>query len=71
MTDIIMACLQKNIINNFIKGERMNLLIIRHGQSEADILEVMEGRADFNLTELGRNVTHSFPNFYLNLYIKL
>jgi 2,3-bisphosphoglycerate-dependent phosphoglycerate mutase len=32
----------------------MNLLIIRHGQSEADILEVMEGRADFNLTDLGR-----------------
>lgn len=32
----------------------MNLLVIRHGQSEADILEVMEGRADFNLTDLGR-----------------
>ena len=32
----------------------MNLLVIRHGQSEADILEVMEGRADFSLTELGR-----------------
>ena len=31
----------------------MTLLIIRHGQSEADILEVMEGRADFNLTDLG------------------
>jgi len=31
----------------------MNLLIIRHGQSEADILKVMEGRADFNLTDLG------------------
>ena len=32
----------------------MNLLIIRHGQSEADILKVIEGRADFSLTELGR-----------------
>jgi len=31
----------------------MNLLIIRHGQSEADILNVFEGRADFPLTELG------------------
>jgi len=31
----------------------MNLLVIRHGQSEADILEVMEGRADFSLTDLG------------------
>lgn len=31
----------------------MNILIIRHGQSEADILNVHEGRADFALTELG------------------
>ena len=31
----------------------MNLLVIRHGQSEADILNVHEGRADFALTELG------------------
>ena len=32
----------------------MRLLVIRHGQSEADILNVHEGRADFELTELGR-----------------
>lgn len=31
----------------------MKLLVIRHGQSEADILNVHEGRADFELTELG------------------
>lgn len=31
----------------------MRLLIIRHGESEADILDVHEGRADFNLTEKG------------------
>ena len=31
----------------------MELLVIRHGQSEADILNVIEGRADFSLTELG------------------
>lgn len=31
----------------------MNLLVIRHGESEADILNVIEGRADFELTELG------------------
>ena len=31
----------------------MDLLVIRHGQSEADILKVFEGRADFNLTEPG------------------
>ncbi len=33
----------------------MELLVIRHGQSEADILEVHEGRADYHLTELGEN----------------
>ncbi|GGI16073.1 histidine phosphatase family protein [Gottfriedia solisilvae] len=31
----------------------MEILLIRHGQSEADILNVHEGRADFSLTELG------------------
>lgn len=31
----------------------MKLLIIRHGQSEADLLDVHEGRADFPLTALG------------------
>jgi len=32
---------------------KMDLLVIRHGQSEADILKVIEGRANYNLTELG------------------
>ena len=37
------------------KGERnMQILLIRHGESEADILHVHEGRADFELTEKGR-----------------
>lgn len=31
----------------------MKILIIRHGQSEADLLKVHEGRADFPLTERG------------------
>lgn len=31
----------------------MELLIVRHGQSEADLLGVHEGRADFPLTKLG------------------
>ncbi len=31
----------------------MDLFLIRHGQSEADLLNVHEGRADFPLTELG------------------
>lgn len=32
----------------------MHLLLIRHGESEADILKVHEGRADFPLTTRGR-----------------
>ena len=32
----------------------MELFIIRHGQSEADLLNVHEGRADFPLTSLGK-----------------
>lgn len=31
----------------------MRLLIIRHGQSQGDILKVHEGRADFALTQKG------------------
>lgn len=31
----------------------MRILVIRHGESEADILNVHEGRADFNLTQKG------------------
>ena len=31
----------------------MKLLVIRHGESEADLLDVHEGRADFSLTERG------------------
>lgn len=31
----------------------MKIIIIRHGQSEADLLDVHEGRADFSLTPLG------------------
>ena len=32
----------------------MKLLLIRHGESEADLLDVHEGRADFSLTDRGR-----------------
>ncbi|MFE1631256.1 histidine phosphatase family protein [Brevibacillus reuszeri] len=31
----------------------MQILLIRHGQSEADLLDVHEGRADFPLTSVG------------------
>jgi 2,3-bisphosphoglycerate-dependent phosphoglycerate mutase len=47
----------------------MDLLIIRHGQSEADILEVMEGRADFNLTELGHKQAETMANWVNKNYI--
>ncbi|WP_409251014.1 histidine phosphatase family protein [Bacillus sp. SCS-153A] len=44
----------------------MEILLIRHGESEADILEVHEGRADFSLTERGRkqvkNITERVKN---------
>jgi len=32
----------------------MEILIVRHGQSQADIEDRMEGRADFPLTDLGK-----------------
>ena len=32
----------------------MEILLIRHGEPEADILNVREGRADSSLTEMGR-----------------
>ncbi|RHW42021.1 histidine phosphatase family protein [Neobacillus notoginsengisoli] len=43
----------------------MELLLIRHGQSEADLLGVLEGRADFPLTELGREQARKLA-IYLN-----
>lgn len=32
-------------------GQSMRLLVVRHGQSEADILKVCEGRANYSLTK--------------------
>lgn len=43
----------------------MNLLIIRHGESEADLMNVCEGRADFSLTERGCRQAESMAK-YLN-----
>ncbi|CEG27257.1 histidine phosphatase family protein [Bacillus sp. B-jedd] len=43
----------------------MELLLIRHGESEADLLGVHEGRADFPLTALGRSQAMKLAN-YLN-----
>lgn len=41
----------------------MRLLIIRHGESEADILNVHEGRADFPLTERGHAQAEAMTAF--------
>ena len=34
-------------------GQSMRLLVVRHGQSEADILKVCEGLANYSLTKFG------------------
>ena len=46
----------------------MDLLVIRHGQSEADILKVMEGRANFNLTELGHKQAEIMAKWVIENY---
>ena len=48
----------------------MDILIIRHGQSEADILNVLEGRADFALTELGHRQAALMAR-WVNGYMKI
>lgn len=46
----------------------MRLLIIRHGESEADILDVHEGRADFNLTEKGHTQAQAMAEYLKKHY---
>lgn len=46
----------------------MILLIIRHGESEADILNVHEGRADFELTERGHKQAEAMAEYVANNY---
>lgn len=41
----------------------MLLLLIRHGESEADLLDVHEGRADFELTERGHKQAEAMAEF--------
>ena len=48
----------------------MDLIIIRHGQSEADILNVNEGRADFALTDLGQRQAKLMAK-WVDSYIEL
>lgn len=46
----------------------MELLIIRHGESEADILKVHEGRADFALTDRGHKQAKAMAEFVRENY---
>lgn len=46
----------------------MRLLIIRHGESEADILHVHEGRADFELTERGHRQAEAMSEYVQQNY---
>ena len=46
----------------------MDLLVIRHGQSEADIMGVIEGRADFSLTELGHKQAETIAKWIKEHY---
>lgn len=46
----------------------MRLLIIRHGESEADILKVCEGRADFPLTETGHKQAEELSEYIAENY---
>ena len=46
----------------------MKLLIIRHGESEADILNVHEGRADFNLTDRGHTQAQAMAEYVRKNY---
>ena len=41
----------------------MQILLIRHGESEADLLNVHEGRADFELTERGHRQAEAMADY--------
>ena len=46
----------------------MKLLLIRHGESEADLLDVHEGRADFSLTECGHRQARAMAKYVASNY---
>jgi 2,3-bisphosphoglycerate-dependent phosphoglycerate mutase len=47
----------------------VEILLIRHGESEADILHVHEGAADFPLTELGRKQARQMADVVKNRFM--
>ena len=46
----------------------MILLVIRHGESQADILDVHEGRADFELTQKGHRQAAAMSKYVAGNY---
>ena len=46
----------------------MTILIIRHGESEADLLDVHEGRADFELTNRGHRQAEAMAAYVAENY---
>ena len=46
----------------------MLILLIRHGESEADLLDVHEGRADFALTERGHRQAEAMARYVTEHY---
>ena len=46
----------------------MILFVIRHGESEADILDVHEGRADFELTQKGHRQAEAMAKYVAGNY---
>ena len=46
----------------------MRLLVIRHGESEADLMDVHEGRADFSLTERGHKQAEAMAQYVKDNY---
>ncbi|MFY9421473.1 MAG: histidine phosphatase family protein [Bacilli bacterium] len=46
----------------------MLLIVMRHGQSEADVLNVLEGRADFELTLIGKKQAEETAKELSRLY---
>ncbi len=46
----------------------MHIILIRHGESEADLLDVHEGRADFELTERGHRQAEAMAEYVTEHY---
>lgn len=47
----------------------MRILLIRHGESEADLLDVHEGRADYELTERGHRQADAMACYIKENYV--